>query len=73
MIQNMIKEGKIVPSEVTVKLLLKAMQDSNSEKFLIDGFPRNDENRQVFERLVPPSPYSFSLLSLLYSLGGTAA
>uniref|UniRef100_A0A5B6ZVS4 adenylate kinase n=1 Tax=Davidia involucrata TaxID=16924 RepID=A0A5B6ZVS4_DAVIN len=41
MIQNMINEGKIVPSEVTVKLLQRAMQESSNEKFLIDGFPRN--------------------------------
>ncbi|KAI5057522.1 hypothetical protein GOP47_0027537 [Adiantum capillus-veneris] len=49
MIQSMIKEGKIVPSEVTVKLLQKAMLNSGNDKFLIDGFPRNDENRSTFE------------------------
>ncbi|MCO5583596.1 hypothetical protein L7F22_037509 [Adiantum nelumboides] len=49
MIQSMIKEGKIVPSEVTVKLLQKAMLNSGNDKFLIDGFPRNDENRSAFE------------------------
>lgn len=53
MINDMIKEGKIVPSEVTVRLLLKAMEDSKGDKFLIDGFPRTDENRAVFERMVP--------------------
>lgn len=53
MIKSMIKDGKIVPSEVTVRLLLKAMENSKGEKFLIDGFPRNDENRAVFERMVP--------------------
>lgn len=50
MIQQMIKEGKIVPAEVTVALLQTAMNDSPTKKFLIDGFPRNDENRVVFER-----------------------
>lgn len=49
MIQNMIKEGKIVPSEVTIKLLQKAMLESGNDKFLIDGFPRNEENRAAFE------------------------
>lgn len=52
MIQNMIKEGKIVPSEVTVKLLQRAMQESGNNKFLIDGFPRNEENRAAFEEVV---------------------
>ena len=48
----MIKDGKIVPSEVTVKLLQRAMQDSSNDKFLIDGFPRNEENRAAFESVV---------------------
>lgn len=52
MIQNMIKEGKIVPSEVTIKLLQRAMEESGNEKFLIDGFPRNEENRAAFEAVV---------------------
>ncbi|KAF4395269.1 hypothetical protein F8388_001656 [Cannabis sativa] len=51
MIQEMIREGKIVPSEVTIKLLQKAMQDSGNDKFLIDGFPRNEENRAAFEKV----------------------
>ncbi|XP_074279487.1 UMP-CMP kinase 3-like isoform X1 [Silene latifolia] len=51
MIQDMIKEGKIVPAEVTIKLLQKAIQESDNEKFLIDGFPRNEENRAAFESI----------------------
>lgn len=57
MIQNMIKDGKIVPSEVTVKLLLKAMNEATTDKFLIDGFPRNEENRLAFEKVVRWSVY----------------
>ncbi|KAL5563966.1 hypothetical protein UlMin_033713 [Ulmus minor] len=56
MIQNMINEGQIVPSEVTIKLLQRAMLESGNDKFLIDGFPRNEENRAAFEavtRIVP--------------------
>ena len=34
------KEGKLVPSGVTVRLLRAAMLRSGSAKFLIDGFPR---------------------------------
>ena len=45
-------EGKLVPSEMTVKLLLKAMDDNTNDKFLVDGFPRNHENRETFERMV---------------------
>lgn len=56
MIQNMITEGKIVPSEVTIMLLQRAMQESENDKFLIDGFPRNEENRAAFERVTKIVP-----------------
>ncbi|XP_072968863.1 UMP-CMP kinase 3-like isoform X1 [Typha angustifolia] len=56
MIQNMMKEGKIVPSEVTVKLLQRAMLESGNDKFLIDGFPRNEENRVAFESVTKVEP-----------------
>uniref|UniRef100_J3MN46 adenylate kinase n=1 Tax=Oryza brachyantha TaxID=4533 RepID=J3MN46_ORYBR len=55
MIENMIKEGKIVPSEVTIKLLQEAMIKNENDKFLIDGFPRNEENRAAFENVVSSS------------------
>ena len=46
LINSIIKEGKIVPVEITVKLIRKAMKAAGWEKqrFLIDGFPRNQEN-----------------------------
>ncbi|KAI4386118.1 hypothetical protein MLD38_004079 [Melastoma candidum] len=56
MILNRIKEGKIVPSEVTVKLILREMESGSNSKFLIDGFPRNDENRRAFEEIVGVEP-----------------
>ncbi|KAK4763144.1 hypothetical protein SAY86_008912 [Trapa natans] len=56
MIQNMIKEGKIVPSEVTIKILQNAMLESGNDKFLIDGFPRNEENRAAFEEVTKIVP-----------------
>ncbi|XP_062099330.1 UMP-CMP kinase 3 isoform X1 [Humulus lupulus] len=56
MIQEMIREGKIVPSEVTIKLLQKAMQESGNDKFLIDGFPRNEENQAAFEKVTKIEP-----------------
>ncbi|XP_037457376.1 UMP-CMP kinase 3-like isoform X3 [Triticum dicoccoides] len=56
MIDSIIKEGKIVPSEITVKLLQEAMVKSENDKFLIDGFPRNQENRLSFENVIKISP-----------------
>ena len=38
--------------QVTISLLDKAMLDSGKDRFLIDGFPRNEENRSAFEKQV---------------------
>lgn len=62
MIENMIKEGKIVPSEVTIKLLKQAMIKNENDRFLIDGFPRNEENRAAFEHVVSLSPLTIQKL-----------
>lgn len=48
-VAEMMQQGQIVPSSVTVGLLQDAMKSSGKTKFLIDGFPRNVENRQAFE------------------------
>jgi len=57
LIQNYIKEGKIVPSEITVALLLKAMIESDSNRILIDGFPREMDQAIKFEEEVVESTF----------------
>jgi len=54
MISTMIKNGQIVPSSVTVGLLERAMTSTGKSKFLIDGFPRNEENNGTWEREMGP-------------------
>ena len=53
MVADMIANGQIVPSSVTVNLLrgaiAKAAAESGARKFLVDGFPRNAENRDAWE------------------------
>jgi UMP-CMP kinase len=44
MINSYINEGKIVPAEVTTRLLKEAMEKSGRSKFLVDGFPRDLQN-----------------------------
>lgn len=46
--------GKLVPVEITVNLIKKAMkkQGWNSKKFLIDGFPRNQDNVDGWNRVL---------------------
>lgn len=48
MINTYIKEGRIVPAEVTVGLLRKAMEQSGKGKFLVDGFPRDLQNLEAW-------------------------
>ena len=46
MINECIKNGKIVAAEITVRLIEKAINENPNNKFLIDGFPRNDDNNK---------------------------
>ena len=54
MINTYIKEGKIVPGEVTVGLMKKAIERNgwDQKKYLIDGFPRNKENLDIWQRIL---------------------
>ena len=49
LINSKISSGQIVPAEITVRLLEKAMEESNKTYFLIDGFPRSEGNVIVWE------------------------
>lgn len=46
LIETHIKNGTIVPVEITCNLIDRAMQVSDNlhNRFLIDGFPRNEDN-----------------------------
>ncbi|KAI4296974.1 hypothetical protein L6164_036887 [Bauhinia variegata] len=52
MIEEYKKEGKLVPSEIVATVLEKAMKKSKTNKFLVDGFPRNQENLAKAENIV---------------------
>ncbi|KAF0893248.1 hypothetical protein E2562_023500 [Oryza meyeriana var. granulata] len=56
LILDIIKEGRIVPSEITVELIRKAMESTDAKRVLIDGFPRCEENRIAFERITGTEP-----------------
>ena len=61
LIRDYIKNGLIVPMEVTVQLLENAMADalkksgSTKGRFLIDGFPRKMDQAHKFEETVCPA------------------
>jgi len=69
LIKDYIKDGKIVPMEVTVKLLENAMRlqlskasnTSAATRFLIDGFPRKMDQALFFEKTVCPSKFTLFL------------
>jgi len=44
LIEHHITNGIIVPTEITFSLLERAMTESEKNDFLIDGFPRNEDN-----------------------------
>ena len=54
LINNIISEGKIVPVEITVNLIKKAMEKQgwNKKKYLIDGFPRNENNYEGWNKIM---------------------
>ena len=55
MIESYIREGKIVPVSVTVRLLAKAMARAcpgGGGRFLVDGFPRNFENLEGWQAVM---------------------
>lgn len=55
-VAEILDRGEIVPSHITISLLLEEMQRRRqqeggcSNRFLIDGFPRNKENRDAWEK-----------------------
>uniref|UniRef100_A0A1B6D2J4 UMP-CMP kinase n=1 Tax=Clastoptera arizonana TaxID=38151 RepID=A0A1B6D2J4_9HEMI len=50
LIEEHIRNGTIVPVEITCKLIEQAMIKSDRRKFLIDGFPRNQDNLDGWEK-----------------------
>ena len=62
MIKSYIKEGQIVPMEVTIQLLENALnasiEENGNRKFLIDGFPRKMDQAVAFEEKVVPSKFT---------------
>ncbi|XP_018493706.2 LOW QUALITY PROTEIN: UMP-CMP kinase 2-like [Galendromus occidentalis] len=50
LIEGHIRNGTIVPVEITCSLIEKAMKESGKNRFLIDGFPRNRDNLDGWQK-----------------------
>jgi len=55
MVAGMIRDGKLVPTALTINLICKAMNARPGAKFLIDGFPRAMDQADQFEAMVGPA------------------
>lgn len=51
-LEDIMKEGKLVPMEVTIGLLKASMLESGAKIFLIDGFPRAVEQAAAFAQQI---------------------
>ena len=49
-IENYVTEGRLLPSELVVRLLKNSVQASGNRRYLFDGFPRNSENWEEFQK-----------------------
>lgn len=61
LIKHYIKEGLIVPQEVTLSLLENAIKENHAQgktRFLIDGFPRKMDQALSFEKQIVPSKFT---------------
>lgn len=57
LIANYIKNGEIVPQEITIALLNNAIKENyatGKKKFLVDGFPRKMDQAITFEEKIVP-------------------
>ena len=57
MIDKIIKDGQIVPVAITCGLIKAAMEKAGwgGQKFLVDGFPRNQDNKTGWEEVMGDS------------------
>ena len=64
MLDNIMKEGKLVPSEILLQILKKTILNTSyiNMRILLDGFPRNMENLTKWDEIIGDSfDVSFAL------------
>ena len=67
MINNIMAEGKLVPSELLVELVKKEVMNNNKKGgvYLLDGFPRNMENLEVWDRIM--KGFDLIIITILFN------
>ena len=49
-ISKKMQEGALISSEVVMKVLKSYILSSENKKILLDGYPRNKENMEIWEK-----------------------
>ena len=49
-IENQMKEGQLISSTTLMKVLKEYIINSSNKKILVDGYPRNQENIDIWEK-----------------------
>lgn len=54
LINSIIEKGEMVPGDITINLIKDAMKKFGwgDKRFLIDGFPRNEDNQNGWKRIL---------------------
>ena len=61
-IESCQKEGKLVSSEILVNLIKRALEKDKKSIYLLDGFPRSDENLKVWNKIIGKKNADISFL-----------
>ncbi|CAD8178010.1 unnamed protein product [Paramecium octaurelia] len=52
-LENIMREGKLVPSDTLVKLIKKEIESfGNTGRYILDGFPRSQDNWESWTRII---------------------
>jgi adenylate kinase len=60
-IERLIRNGQLVPDDLTLKVIQRAISRSASNAFLLDGYPRTMKQALAFEHAVAPCEFVLNL------------
>eukprot|EP00946_MAST-07B_sp_MAST-7B-sp1_P003761 g3761.t1 len=60
-IERLIRNGQLVPDDLTLKVIQRAISRSSSNSFLLDGYPRTMKQALAFEHAVAPCEFVLNL------------
>ena len=63
-IQNRMNEGKLVDSDIVLKLLIDEMDKQKEKHIILDGFPINEENFEAWEKNIKEKLHAIFYLEI---------